>query len=107
MTSSTVAREHGRVVRVAGAVRKRGLNRRAVVDVDAVADQCPRAVGKVEVDVVHRARFRVVETVKQNRANQCFVAATSRACNVDAWMTHMPGRMAGTDAPAAKSTGRP
>ena len=40
-----VAREHGRVVRVAGGVRKRGLNRRAVVDVDAVADQCPRAVG--------------------------------------------------------------
>ena len=49
-----VAREHGRIVRVAGGVRKRGLNRRPVVDVDAVADQCPHAVGKVEVDVVHR-----------------------------------------------------
>jgi hypothetical protein len=37
------------------------LNCRPVVDVDAVADQCPCAVGKVEVDVVHRARFRIVE----------------------------------------------
>src|SRR6516225_3843088 len=50
------------------------LNCRPVVDVDAVADQCPCAVGKVEVDVVHRARFRVVEILDGDLGHPCLAS---------------------------------